>query len=165
MKVRSPRSLAVAVLPALAAFLVLQACGGGGNAVAQEVTADPMEGVWESVITARDCTTSMPTGTFIGAQVYHRGGTMSDTNASPTSSRGPGFGTWVKSGATYTVEFRFYAYGADGTVSGVTRVTRNVTLGSGSSGSATSVNTNQFFDLSGVLVRSTCATDVSVRVL
>ena len=164
MNIRRTKSFALATLPALGAFLVLQACGGSDDATAQEVTADPLEGVWESVITTRDCTTSAATGTFIGSQVFHRGGTMSDTNASPTATRGPGFGTWVKAGATYTVKFRFYSYDATGVVSGVTRVTRTVTPGA-TAGAATSVNTNQLFDLTGALVRSTCATDVSTKVL
>ena len=164
MNTRRIQSMSLAALPALAAFLVLQACGGGGDATAQEAAADPLEGVWESVITAHDCSTSAVVGTFIGAQVFHHGGTMSDTNASPPTTRGPGFGTWVKSGGTYTVKFRFYAYDANGAVSGITRVTRNVTLGA-TAGTATSVNTNQLFDLTGTLVRSTCATDVSTKVL
>lgn len=158
------KSISLATLPALAAFLVLQACGGGGDANAQEATTDPLEGVWESVITAHDCSTSAVTGTFIGAQVFHHGGTMSDTNASPPTTRGPGFGTWVKSGTTYTVKFRFYAYDPTGMVNGVTRVTRTVTMGT-TAGTATSVNTNQLFDLTGALVRSTCASDVSTKVL
>ena len=164
MNIARIQSLSLATLPALAAFLVLQACGGGGDAAAQSATADPLEGVWESVITAHDCSTSAVVGSFIGSQVFHRGGTMSDTNASPPTSRGPGFGTWVQSGATYTVKFRFYAYDATGAVNGITRVTRNVTMGT-AGGTATGVNSNQLFDLAGNLVRSTCATDVSTKVL
>ena len=34
----------------------------------------PLEGVWESVITAQDCTTQAVTGSFIGSQVFHHGG-------------------------------------------------------------------------------------------
>ena len=62
---------AVAAIPAMAMFLLFQACSTG------------------AVV-----------GTFIGAQVYHHGGTLSDTNAAPTVTRGPGFGTWVRSGAS-----------------------------------------------------------------
>ena len=164
MNITRARTVFFTALPAIGAFIVLQACGGSGDANAHTSVADPLEGVWESVVTGRDCTTSAATGTFLGAQVFHRGGTMSDTNASPTSTRGPGFGTWVNTGATYTVKFRFYAYDAAGVVNGVTRVTRTVTLGT-TAGTATSVNTHQLFDLTGSLVRSTCATDVSRRVL
>jgi hypothetical protein len=149
---------------AFAAFLVMQACGGSDNATAQEAVADPIEGVWEGPVTLRDCTTSAPVGAFQGAQVFHRGGTMSDTNSTPTATRGPGFGTWVKSGSTYIVKFRFFTYDATGAVSGVVRTTRTVTIGAGGD-TATSVNTTQIFDMTGTLVRSGCGSDTGTRVL
>jgi hypothetical protein len=155
--------LAFAVAPALAAFLLMQACGGSDIAVAQEA-ADPIEGVWEGPVVLRDCTTQAPLASFQGAQVFHRGGTMSDTNSAPTASRGPGFGTWVKSGATYTVKFRLYTYDGTGAPSGIIRTTRTVTMGA-AAGTATSVNTTQAFDLAGNLLRSGCGTDTSTRVL
>jgi len=163
MMIPRANKIALTLIPALAAFLVLQACGAGGNANAQEADADPIEGVWESVVTVRDCSTLTPGVRFAGAQVLHRGGTMSDTNASPTATRGPGFGTWTRSGATYTVQFRFYTYNAIA-VSGVNRVTRTFTLDP-TGRIANSVNTIQSFDLSGALVNSSCATDVSTKVL
>lgn len=156
--------LACALAPAFAAFLLMQACGGSDDAVAQEAAADPIEGVWEGPVVLRDCTTQAPLASFQGAQVFHRGGTMTDTNSSPTASRGPGFGTWVKSGATYTVKFRFYTYDGTGAPSGVIRTTRTVTPGV-TAGTATSVNTFQAFDLAGNLVRSGCGADSSTRVL
>ena len=68
--------------------LLVRAGGGAGNAMAQASNeADPMEGVWESVVTARNCTTGEAVGTFRGAQVSHRGGTLSDTNASPPTTQ------------------------------------------------------------------------------
>lgn len=160
----SPLKLsALSLFPALVAFAVLQACGGSDSATAQEA-ADPFEGVWESVITGRDCTSAAAVGTFIGAQVYHRGGTLSDTNASPTATRGPGFGTWVRTGSTYTTKFRFYTYDANGAVSGTMRTTGIVTLAADARSSTTTV-TNQAFDLSNNVLRNGCATVVSTRVL
>ena len=155
---------ALFLVPALAAFLVMQACGGSNDAQAQEVVADPLEGVWEGDVTLRDCTTSATIATFRGSQVFHRGGTMSDTNSTPTASRGPGFGTWVKSGSTYVVKFRLFTYDATGAVTGVARATRTVTLGAGGN-TATSVNSTQLFDMTGALVRSSCGTDTGARVL
>jgi len=151
----------VTLLPAFVAFLIMQACGGSDSAIAQDA-ADPFEGVWESVVTQRDCTTSAAVGTFLGAQVYHRGGTLGDTNASPTATRGPGFGTWVKNGSTYSTKFRFYVYDASGAVSGVTRASGTVTLGADAKTSTTTVS-NQLFDLNGNVLRSGCATAVSTR--
>ena len=156
--------IVVAIAPAFAAFFLMQACGGSDDAVAQEVAADAIEGVWEGPVTLRDCATSAPVGSFQGSQVFHRGGTMSDTNSSPSASRGPGFGTWVKSGNNYIVKFRLYTYDAAGNFSGVIRTTRTVTMGTGA-GTATSVNTTQVFDATGALIRSGCGTDVSARVL
>ena len=46
---------AASVLPAVATMLFVQACGGGGDAVAQSAP-DPLEGVWEAVVTQKDCT-------------------------------------------------------------------------------------------------------------
>ncbi|MEO6898004.1 MAG: hypothetical protein ABI218_15310 [Caldimonas sp.] len=161
---RLPRSRSLfAIAPAFAAFLFMQACGGSDNAVAQEA-ADPFEGVWEGAVTIRDCTTSAALATFQGSQMFNHGGTMNDTNSSPVSSRGPGWGTWAKSGINYNVKFRFFTYDGAGNVSGVARVARTVTLAAGGT-SATGVNTSQFFDLNGTLLRSTCGTDTATRVL
>lgn len=152
------------IVSAVAAFALMQACGGSDSALAQEA-ADPFEGVWEGTVTIRDCTTSAVITTFQGSQVFHRGGTMSDTNSAPTATRGPGFGTWAKSGATYVVKFRFYTYDATtGVANGVVRTTRTVTPGAGGT-TATSVNSSQIFDMSGALVRSVCGTDIGTRTL
>ncbi len=162
-RIARSRSL-LAIVPAFAAFLVMQACGGSDAAVAQEAVADPIEGVWEGAVTIRDCTTSVALAAFQGSQMFNRGGTMNDTNSSPIASRGPGWGTWVKSGSTYTVKFRFFTYDATGNVSGVARVSRTVTLGAGAS-TATGVNSSQFYDNGGALLRSICGTDVATRAL
>jgi len=66
---------AASLLPAVATMLFVQACGGGGDAVAQ-TAPDPMEGVWEAVVTQRDCATNAVIATFKGAQAMHRGGTL-----------------------------------------------------------------------------------------
>jgi hypothetical protein len=162
--VRRHHKLAAALAPAFAAFLLMQACGGSDDAIAQAAVADPLEGVWEGSVTLRDCTTSAPVATFQGSQMFHQGGTMSDANSSPIASRGPGFGTWVKSGSNYIVKFRFFTYDSAGNYSGVIRTTRTVTPGA-TAGTVTSVNSSQIFDASGTLVRSTCGTDVGTRVL
>jgi hypothetical protein len=71
-----------ALLPSVATMLFVQACSGSGDAMAQQAT-DPLEGVWEAVVTLRDCTTDATLGTFRGAQAVHRGGTLSDTPPRP----------------------------------------------------------------------------------
>jgi hypothetical protein len=164
MPITRARQLAAALAPAVAAFLLVQACGGSDDAIAQAKTPDPLIGVWEGSVTLRDCATQAVVATFYGSQVFHQGGTMSDTNTSPTASRGPGWGTWASDYGSYIVKFRFFTYDAAGNYSGVIRTTRNVTVGP-TPGTATSVNSSQIFDASGALVRTTCGSDVGTKVL
>lgn len=151
-----------ALLPSVATMLFVQACGGGSAAVAQQA-GDPYEGVWEAVVTARDCTTSAVLGTFRGAQAIHRGGTLSDTNASAPTTRGPGFGVWTRNGdGTYAVRSRFYRYNADGSLAGSTVVTSKRTLladGDVYSGDTRS----DVRDIAGTVVAQTCVVDVGTR--
>jgi hypothetical protein len=152
-----------AAVPALGLFLLFQACGGSDDAAAQQA-ADPLQGVWEGVVTIRDCTSGNPLATFRGSQVFHAGGTMGDTNNSPTVTRGPGFGVWTRDGATYTARFRFFTYDTSGAPTGTARATRTFTM-SADGKTTTSTNTSVFEDLAGTVLRSTCGTDVGTRVL
>ena len=159
----SLKSCAVALIPAIATLLFVQACGGSGDALAQTSSgADPMEGVWESAVTARNCATGEAVGTFRGTQVFHRGGTLTDTNSTPPTLRGPGFGIWSRTDSGYTAVFRFYRYNADGTLGGTVRVTRVMTL-SPDANTVNSTNTAQMLGLDGVVQQNTCATDISTR--
>lgn len=164
MRLFSIKPTATATLPALGLFLVIHACGGSTNAVAQQAP-DPVEGVWEGAVILKDCTSGTTLATFRGSQVFHSGGTMSDTNSLPTAGRGPGFGTWVRHGATsYTGKFRFFTYDVAGVPTGTARVTRNFTL-SADGRTSSSTNTVVFEDLTGAVLRSACGSDAGARVL
>ena len=160
---KSLKSAALVAVTAAATMLLIQACGGG--AVAQSTDADAVEGQWEAVITVRDCATGATILTARGQGVFHRGGTLTDTNASPPTTRGVGFGTWRRdaTGQTYTARFRFYRYNPDGTLAGTQRVTRVFTL-SADGNTQTSTNTSQTLDATGAVLQSGCASDVSTRV-
>lgn len=159
----SVKTVSAMLLPAVATMLFVQACGGGGAALAQQ-TPDPLEGVWEGPVTLRDCASGNAVATFRGSQAFHHGGTMSDTNSNPTVTRGPGSGTWVRNGATYTIKFRFFTYDNTGAPTGTARVTRTVTL-SADGKTATSTNSSVLEDTNGATLRSTCGTDVGTKVL
>ena len=159
------KSCALALIPSIITLGLVQACGGSSDAVAQaaQPAADPYEGVWEAVATRRDCTTNVVTGTFRGAQVVHRGGTLSDTNAAPTATRGPGFGVWSKNAdGTYAVKFRFYTYNADGTWSGTAVVSSTRTL-SADGNTYTADTRSEVFDTSGNVIARTCVNDVGTK--
>ena len=70
---KSLKTVALVSVTAAAATLFIQACGGG--AVAQAASdADPVEGVWESTLTIKDCASGAVLTTFKGLAVLHRGG-------------------------------------------------------------------------------------------
>ena len=160
---KSLKSAALVAVTAAATMLLIQACGGG--AVAQSTDADAVEGQWEAVITVRDCTTGATILTAKGQGVFHRGGTLTDTNASPPTTRGVGFGTWRRDATAqnYTARFRFNRYNPDGTFAGTQRVTRVFTL-SADGNTQTSTNTSQTLDAAGTVLQNGCASDVSTRV-
>ncbi|CAN5259682.1 hypothetical protein BH10PSE17_BH10PSE17_12480 [soil metagenome] len=165
MRIPSIKRSTLATIPALSMFLLFQACGSGGNADADQPAApDPVVGVWEGVVHIRDCTTQAEITNFVGAQVFHQGGTMSDTNNSPTASRGPGWGTWSRNGDTYTAKFRFFTYDATGAKSGAMRVTRTFTL-SADGNTATATSANQQEDVNGVVTRRGCSADANTKAL
>ena len=124
------KNCALALLPVLLAAFLIQACGGGGNAVAQGLSdADAVEGVWESAVTIRDCTSGATVRTFKGLTVLHRGGTTSGTNSNPPASNGPALGTWKPTGpSTYSASFRFFRFNPDGSLAGAQNVVRTFTL-------------------------------------
>lgn len=159
------KSCALALIPSIFTLLLVQACGGSSDAVAQAATeqADPIEGVWESTVTIRDCTSGAVVRSFKGMNNFHRGGTLSDTNFAPTATRGPGMGVWRKTGASsYTASFRFYRYNTDGTLAGSQKVTRTTTLADANNASGTI--SAQVLDTSENVLQTLCGTETSVRV-
>jgi hypothetical protein len=165
MNGRSLTSFALLLAPAIACLLLVQACVGSTSAIAQVGgTADPLEGVWESTITIRDCNSGTAIRTFKGVNVFHRGGTLSDTNSAAPTTRGPGAGIW-RAGAvagSYTASFRFYRYNPDGTLAGSQRVNRTFTLAA-SGNSTTGTIAAQVLDTAGTVLQSLCGTEASVR--
>jgi len=162
MNAMQTRNASLLLVPAMAAMLVVQACGGGTDARANE-QADPLEGTWESVVTQRDCNSGATTGTFRASQLIHRGGGLTDTNASPPASRGVGFGTWTRgSDGRYAIKFRFFRYNADGSVAGTTVVTSTRTLNADGN-SATGDTRAEVRDLAGQVIATSCVSDAATR--
>lgn len=152
-------------LPALAAFLLFQACGGGGDANAQASGADPVEGVWESVVNVRDCTTGAAVRSFKGMTNLHRGGSVTALNNQPPSIFGVAFGRWTTgaSAGSYSIQFRFFRFNADGTPAGSQRVTHTWTVDAGGNTANGSISA-QVLDLSDNVIGSICAQSVNTRV-
>ena len=158
----SLKSLALITLTASATTLLIQACGGG--AVAQTTSdADAVEGVWESVVTVKDCTSNAVLTTFRGVSVMHRGGTMSADNSQPVATRGAAFGTWKRgSGNAYTTNFVFMNFNPDNTLAGTQKVQRNLTVAADGN-ALTGTTTIKIIDAAGAVLRQACATETGVR--
>jgi hypothetical protein len=157
------KACAYALIPSLITMLLVQACGGSSDAVAQATAAgEPIEGAWSSTVTQRDCTTSAIASTFRSSQVFHRGGTFADTSSHAPSTRGAAFGTWTRSGDTYTTRFRFFRYNADGTLAGTSVSTMVATLSADGNAFSATRNT-QVIDAAGNQVATVCTSDVATR--
>jgi hypothetical protein len=161
------KSCALALIPSIVTLLLVQACGGSSDAVAQSTAvsdADVIEGVWESTITIRDCTSGAAIRSFKGMNTFHRGGTLSDTNNQPTVNRGPGHGVWKKGvGGAYTASFRFYRYNPDGSLAGSQKVTRTTTLAVDNNNTTGTISA-QLLDTGDAVLQTLCGTETSVRV-
>ena len=156
------RIAAASVLPAVATMLFVQACGGGGDARAQ-TTPDPIEGIWEITGTVRNCATNSTIATFRAADVMHRGGTLTDTNAGPPTARGPGFGVWSRNAdGTYSVKIRYYRYNTDGSLAGSNVLTSTRTLSSDASAYSGETR-NETRDASGAVLGTACVTEAGTR--
>ena len=129
---------------------------------ALSVQADTVEGVLWSNVTRVDCTTGAELLSFTGMQVYHQGGTMTDTNGGNPASRGPGMGTWKREGQQVNTRFRFMLFNA-GAFVGTAVVTRVFTMTPGSD-TAMGSGRSEVYNPAGVLVATSCTRDLSTRV-
>ena len=124
----SLKTVSLVAATASATILLMQACGGG--AIAQTaVDADPIEGVWESEVTIKDCSTSAVLRNFKGVGLFQRGGALTADNSLPRATQGIALGNWRRgSGQAYTANARFLRFNPDGSLAGSQKLQRTVTL-------------------------------------
>ena len=160
---KSLKSAALIAITAATTSILIQACGGG--AIAQTISdADVIEGVWDSTITIKDCTTNAATKTFKGAGMFHRGGTLSADNSMPPPSRGAAMGVWKRgTGSNYMANMWFMRFNADGTLAGTQKVQRALVLGADSNSLTGTLNL-QIIDATGAVVQQGCGSETAVRV-
>ncbi|HEY0461374.1 MAG TPA: hypothetical protein VGC97_19725 [Pyrinomonadaceae bacterium] len=125
-----------------------------------EDSENALEGVWQTVVTFRDCQTGAPQGSIQTLRTIAAGGTMSETNPSfPTT----GHGIWKRtSGRSYSVALAFYAYETNGDFAGRADIREYIKLGRNSD-SYTSDSTFRFLDPNGNVVDSGCSTETATR--
>jgi hypothetical protein len=132
-------------------------------------SARGLEGTWLIHLTPRDCATNTAGPTFPALLTFARGGTMTETTASPAfqpSQRSPGHGTWRKTAAgTYlTHDEAFILFSGGPFAAGMQIISHTITL-SRDGNSFGSVATSQYYDTAAnPLGPTNCATALGVRV-
>ncbi len=110
MKEFNWKSAALFTLSSIFVGIVTQACGGDNAAVAQSspvvAVADPIEGLWQSSVTLKDCASDTTIGAFRGLTTFNQGGTASADNKQPSATKGVALGTWKKTATGYQVDLR-----------------------------------------------------------
>src|SRR4029453_11934266 len=111
-----------------------------------------IEGVWEPVVTARDCQTQAPLFSFLSMDSYIRGGSLVIVNDSEPSQRATGLGVWRHvGGRNFTSAFQFFTYAPDGTPSGRLRSSSLIRM-SADGNSFRSSDTVEVSDLNGTVI-------------
>ena len=90
--------------------------------------ANRIVGLWQVNVAIEPCKGGPPLS-FIAYNTYHAGGTLSDTNAAPPATRGPGQGIWeyMRRGQ-YKSRFQFYRYLPTGAFDGISDIRTNIVL-------------------------------------
>jgi hypothetical protein len=156
------KTVSLVAVTAAATSLLIQACGGG--AMAQSADADPIEGVWESSVSIKDCGSGAVLRTFKGVGLFHRGGSLTADNSLPRATQGIALGNWRhEGGASYTANARFLRFNPDSSLAGSQKLQRAMTLAADGNSLAGTV-AGQVIDLSGVVLQPICGSETAVRI-
>jgi hypothetical protein len=125
-----------------------------------------LEGVWETVVTPRNCQTGAPVmPDFQGLITYNEGGTLAETaSGSSPALRSPGHGVWRRenSARNYSMKIIFLRFSPTGVYLGKQRITQTAEL-SADGNQSTSTGTVEILDVNGNVLGSGCATSTGTR--
>jgi hypothetical protein len=159
----SLKTVSLLAVTAAATALLIQACGGGAQAQTT-ADADPIEGVWESDVTIKDCATSAVLRSFKGVGLFARGGSLTADNSLPRATQGIALGNWRRgAGQSYTANVRFLRFNPDGSLAGSQKLQRTVTLATDGN-SFSGAFAGQVIDTAGVVLQPLCGSETAVRI-
>ncbi|HEX2639929.1 MAG TPA: hypothetical protein VHL50_05130, partial [Pyrinomonadaceae bacterium] len=140
----------------LIAALILVGCSQLNVVGQNDVGNNPkLEGVWQTVVTPRNCATGDPVApSFPGILLFENGGTMTGTSTAVTST----YGLWRREPGVPQYSFTTLAlrYNAAGISVGSRRISQAITLEFPGS-TFNSTGTFQDYDVNGNVVMSGCA--------
>lgn len=98
------------------------------NAGLLPIPANRIVGLWEVNATVAPCLGGQPLS-FVALNTFHAGGTLSDINALPPTSRASGQGVWAyKLNNRYETRFQFLRFQPDGSYDGIQDIRTTMTL-------------------------------------
>jgi hypothetical protein len=136
-----------------------------GDKQSDDSSGNTLVGVWQSVVTQRDCVTGVPAPTsFKGLSTFMQGGTMSEDGLDPSSPyRTPGQGIWERtSGRQYNAAWTYFFFSPTGAFAGTVKIEAIETL-SHDFNSLTGDAVIKVFIPNGTLVFTGCSNAIGTR--
>jgi len=125
-----------------------------------------IEGVWETVVTPRNCQTGAPVAPdFQGLITFNEGGTVAEiASGGNPALRSPGHGIWQRENGRrkYSMKVIFLRFNPSGVFIGKQKITQTVKL-SPDGNQSTSTGTVEVIDLNGNVIGSGCSTSTATR--
>ena len=153
----------------LALFTILGAAQvnvSGQENDSEEKTSKSIVGVWETVVTVRNCETGAPLAPeFQGLSTYNSGGTYTESSGGGNPVlRSPGHGIWERENGwrNYSLKFVFLRFSPTGVLIGKQRVFQILEL-SEDGDQLTSSGRFEVLDLNGNVIGSGCSTATATR--
>lgn len=122
-------------------------------------------GVWQTIVTPRNCQTGDQMGpVFQALFTFHEGGTMAEDSAGfPPPLRGSGHGIWAANNMFHpTFAYTFFRFNADGTLAGSNITRQNATFNLNGN-EFTSNATVEVRAANGNLITTVCLTSTATR--
>jgi hypothetical protein len=130
-------------------------------------TGKELQGTWKVEVTQRDCNTGDPLGTpFQSLLTFNSAGTMTETTDNPMffpAERGPGHGVWSFKGGTRYSAATIAFVTLNGALTKTQIIRQTIEMGDDLNRFNTVKATVQFFDPTGKLLVTGCATATGVR--
>ena len=140
------------------------------NAPAQQQISpgsDDLKGTWIATVTQRDCQSGQPLGSpFQSLLTFAEGGTLTESAANPAffpDERGPGHGVWSSRGGDLYSASSIAFITDNGALAMTQVITQTIVMSNDPDKYSAIKAVVQFFDPTGKLLRSGCATAVAQR--
>ena len=159
------------IVAALTAFLFLTST----PVVAPFLNAQPdesafhhsLEGAWWVTVTLYNCSTGVKRPPFSSLLLFSRGGTLTETTSNPgflPGQRSIGVGTWDRDehGTYSAIDVAYIQFTGGAFTQGTQKLTHSITLDHDAD-SFTDEATVQFFDSTGAVLMSGCASATATR--